>query len=478
TTSSISVSPNSTTSYTVTATDNGQTSSAVATVTIGTTLTINVNSTTVCSGNNATLTASGADTYIWSNNETGSSITVSPNSTTSYTVTGTSNGCVGTAVGSVTIGNSLLISVNSATICVGTEATLTATGADNYSWSNNENGNSIQVSPTATTSYTVTGTSNGCSGTAIATVNIGTTLNISVNSPTTCLGNNVTLTATGADTYKWSTNETGESIIVSPGFTTSYTVTGTSNGCTGTAIATVTIGNTLGVEVNSPTLCPGGQATLTATGGDSYIWSTGETTNSITVLPLSTSTYTVTGISNGCSGTAVSTVTYTANPSISVNSATIAPGTSATLTATGADNYSWNTGQTSSSIVVSPAVTTTYTVTGTFSGCSAAAVSVVTIDAAVSDIKCVDLFVPNAFSPNNDGVNDIELVLGNCISKMQFMIFDRWGEKVFESNNPKDSWDGKYNGELMNTAVFVYYLKATLTNGEEIIQKGNISLVR
>jgi gliding motility-associated-like protein len=93
-------------------------------------------------------------------------------------------------------------------------------------------------------------------------------------------------------------------------------------------------------------------------------------------------------------------------------------------------------------------------------------------------VKCVDLFVPNAFSPNNDGVNDLETVLGNCIAKMQFLIFDRWGEKVFESDNPKDSWDGTYNGEPMNTAVFVYYLRATLTTGEEITQKGNISLVR
>ncbi len=92
--------------------------------------------------------------------------------------------------------------------------------------------------------------------------------------------------------------------------------------------------------------------------------------------------------------------------------------------------------------------------------------------------ECGDLFVPNAFSPDNDGENDLECVYGKCIQTLFFVIYDRWGEKVFETTDPKQCWDGTYKGKLMNTAVFVYYLKATLDTGEEITKKGNISLLR
>lgn len=92
--------------------------------------------------------------------------------------------------------------------------------------------------------------------------------------------------------------------------------------------------------------------------------------------------------------------------------------------------------------------------------------------------ECAEIFVPNAFSPNNDMENDLECVLGNCIQDFYFAIYDRWGEKVFESTDPKNCWDGTYKGKLMNTAVFVYYLQATLNNGETIKKKGNVSLIR
>ncbi len=92
--------------------------------------------------------------------------------------------------------------------------------------------------------------------------------------------------------------------------------------------------------------------------------------------------------------------------------------------------------------------------------------------------ECGQTFVPNAFSPDNDGENDMECVYGKCIKSMYFVIYDRWGEKVFETTNKSQCWDGTYKGKEMNTAVFVYYLKANLTTGEEVIKKGNISLMR
>lgn len=92
--------------------------------------------------------------------------------------------------------------------------------------------------------------------------------------------------------------------------------------------------------------------------------------------------------------------------------------------------------------------------------------------------ECGELFVPSAFSPNNDSQNDLECVYGKCIESLLFSIYDRWGEKVFETTDQKQCWDGTYRGKPMNTGVFVYYLQATFDSGESVKKKGNIGLVR
>jgi len=87
--------------------------------------------------------------------------------------------------------------------------------------------------------------------------------------------------------------------------------------------------------------------------------------------------------------------------------------------------------------------------------------------------------VPTAFSPNGDRENDLECVYGGCVKVIDFVIYDRWGNKVFETNDPNNvCWDGKYKGTLMNTGVFVYYLQVEQSNGNKVTQKGNITLVR
>lgn len=95
------------------------------------------------------------------------------------------------------------------------------------------------------------------------------------------------------------------------------------------------------------------------------------------------------------------------------------------------------------------------------------------------DIAC-DLKVPNAFSPNNDGNNDGFCLQGwtNCIKNFTVIIYDRWGEKVYESNNANFCWDGIFKNRPLDAGVFVYYIKALSTNGEPILKKGNISLIK
>jgi gliding motility-associated-like protein len=91
---------------------------------------------------------------------------------------------------------------------------------------------------------------------------------------------------------------------------------------------------------------------------------------------------------------------------------------------------------------------------------------------------CNSLFIPDAFSPNNDGQNDIFYVRGNCIATMDISIYDRWGNKVFESRNQATGWDGTYNGKPMNTGTYMYSLKGTQFDGTLLDKRGSITLVR
>ncbi len=162
-----------------------------------------------------------------------------------------------------------------------------------------------------TITYTVTG---ACGGSTTATVVVNPLPVTTVNSPTICPTLTATLTAAGATTYSWSTGSTANPINVTPAVTTTYTVTGTSLGCTSSAIATVTVGGSITSTVNSPTICAGQTATLTATGGGTYAWSTGSTANPLSVTPAVTTSYTVTATNGGCTGSAVATVTVNPLP--------------------------------------------------------------------------------------------------------------------------------------------------------------------
>jgi gliding motility-associated-like protein len=89
-----------------------------------------------------------------------------------------------------------------------------------------------------------------------------------------------------------------------------------------------------------------------------------------------------------------------------------------------------------------------------------------------------NLFIPDAFSPNGDGNNDKLFVRGNNIQELYFAVYDRWGEKVFETTDKNNGWDGTYKGSSISGAVFVYYCKGKYTDGKEFKQKGDVTLVR
>ncbi len=175
------------------------------------------------------------------------------------------------------------------------------------------------------------------------------------------------------------------------------------------------------------------------------------------------------------------TMTLTQPPQLSVNissPAEVPNGQQATLNAAATGgvspyNYLWSNSVTGQSIEVMPNGNTVFFVTVTDSfGCKAED----TINLQIE--PCPDIFIPTAFSPNGDGQNDVLYMRGGCISSMTFVIFDRWGNKVFESNNQNEGWDGAYNGKPMQTGTYSYYINGTYTDGKTFEKKGNITLVR
>lgn len=233
------VTPTTSTSYSITGTGlNGCAASntAVSTVSVNTSPTITVNNSTICSGSSVTIIPSGAATYSIS----GGNFTVTPVTTTLYTVTATgANGCAAsnTAVTTVAVNATPTISVNSATICSGSSATITPAGAATYTIS----GGNFIVSPTSNASYAVTGSSTaGCiSSQVTSTISVNTlpVITAASSNPTVCVGQNATLTANGALTYSWSSSQTTPQIVISSSLalSTTYTVTGTdAHGCLNT----------------------------------------------------------------------------------------------------------------------------------------------------------------------------------------------------------------------------------------------------
>jgi gliding motility-associated-like protein len=393
----VTVTPTLNTTYTVTGTIGTCSATATVSVTVNAapSLTVNATDNQLCTGESATLTANGANTYNWSHSlGSGSSKTVSPTSTTTYTVTGTTaEGCSNTASISITVNPVPNVSANASpnTICIGGSSTLSASGANTYLWSNGSSGASITVSPNSTTTYTVIGASTaGCTNTATITVYVSTTINITANAnpSSICEGAYSILSASGADTYNWSNSMNLSTITVTPTNTTSYTVTGYSGGCTGTATVSVTVNPlpTMIASANPSSICYNEVTTLTASGANNYSWSHSLGTGSnVTVTPTTNTTYTVTGTNiYNCSNTASVSVVVNPIPTVNItaSSTTICQGDQTILTATGADSYSWYHGLgTNNIITVSPSSTTTYTVVGTnTAGCSATASIAITVN--------------------------------------------------------------------------------------------------
>jgi len=278
----------------------------------------------------------------------------------------------------------------SVTICSGTTATIGASvnGAFAnivYFWFPvNLPGDTISVSPSANTTYTViaTDTSGFCSDTGFVFVNVIQSPTATVTpSSTICSGTSVTLTASGGGNYSWSTSSTASFIAVTPPIgTNTFSVIISSGICSDTAFTSVNVNAQPTANVTaagSLNICSGQSVSLAASGGNSYSWSPSAGLNASNISnpvasPSSTTNYIITVSIGNCQDTAAVTVGVTQTPIANITgNDTLCTGGTTLLTGTGSGNYLWSTGATSSSIIVSPSVNTIYSLTVTATSSSA-----------------------------------------------------------------------------------------------------------
>jgi gliding motility-associated-like protein len=489
-------------SYEVTVIDvNGCTATSASVEVTQTTVLVESNAATeICPGDVLELSASQGDSFQWQLNgvdipgATNSSLTVTAPGT--YTVIAEVGACTVTADEVEITEFNPSISLNGALeVCPGSPADLVASFGDSYQWFLNgveitgETGQSYSTDQPG--SYTVEVSLGACTSTSDPVILTEFDADLSAAGATViCAGNDVVLIASGGDSYSWTLdgNAVGGNdaeVIASQGGV--YTVTiSNANGCSVEESITVEVSPEIILDAtvdDASCALPNGAISVDVSGGTTpytYVWSTGDSASDLSNLSAGSYTLTVTDAA-GCSVEETYTVGDSGPVVVTITppSATINEGQSVTLTASGGISFDWSPAAGLSctdcpSPVASPSETTTYVVVVTdANGCEGSAEITVFVDAA-----CADLFVPSIFTPNKDGEHDELCVYGSCIVSMKFEIFNRWGEKVFESTSQNDCWDGTYRDRELNTGSFVYKAVVVLENGEEIVKSGSIALVR
>lgn len=390
----------------------------------------------------------------------------------------------------------------SASICKNTSAQLTASGGTIYNWVpaaglNNPNIANPIASPTVNTTYTVYVSNGQCGDSATVTVSISPEPHAVVSpGASICKGDKTTLIASGGSTYAWSppqglSSTTSATVTASPNVSTTYTVVAYSGSCTDTARVPINILPTPVLVSTDKRICKGQSVQLQVSGANSYSWTPSIGYNSPfisnpTVAPEATTVYTVEASNGQCTGSILVTVTVVQPPKAIIMFTTSDDENAAPMTV---NYYNESVGATTSLFTMySPTTNTyssnfhyTYNEPGTYEvmlnvanadGCKDS--TAVTIEVKPTS----GVFVPNAFSPNGDGRNEIFKVVTYGINEFEAFIYDRWGSLVYKWTEMEGGWDGTYKGELVQEDVFVWEVKAKGIDGKHYNPRGQVSVLR
>lgn len=370
------------------------------------------------------------------------------------------------------------------------------------------NGNNFTYLFNTAGTYTVrliAGTVNGCFDTAFHTITINAAPTITTSPDLNlCKGNTTQLNVSGALTYQWTPTiglscTTCFNPFANPITSTVYTVTGTNAaGCSNSRSIIITVIQPTNITVSPDAkICIGQTVNLLAVGATNYLWDNAQTLTSTTISnptanPTVTTVYTVIGYDsyNCFADTAYVQVGVGRYPTVNLGSdVTLATGTNLPLTTVITNGpitqWLWNPAtDLSCSTCPLPIATIkkdiTYRVKVTTEyGCSASdTINIKTF------CEAAQVFIPKAFTPDGDGLNDILMVRGTGIASVKyFRIFNRWGELIFERNNfapnnPTYGWDGKIRGIVGPPDVFVYTAEVICENGSSYTYKGNTASLK
>lgn len=506
--------------------------SSVTYITVFPTPTVNF-SYTVSSCSNTIITTNtsvgnfGANPYLWSFGNGITSTLTSPShiypSSGNYSLSLTArdnNGCSAGISQPISIFIFTTGIVPSGSICSGRGIQLNASGGTNYTWTpaisvNSPFLGSTVANPTSTTIYTVqivnSNAQHTCAATATTQVLVrpNPAANFSFTAAPCGGGANFTDLSTVAITeWDWRLASSVTSTVQNPYYF--YATGGNYNirlivtnafKCKDTLTKILNILTPPPLSVSGPTtICKGNTAQLSASGGTAYAWKPSQTLDFPNMSnpgasPQVTTEYSVvisTNIVNPIDGLPC---TYTLSHGVTVteflptqeiaqaNPKTIITGSSTTLTYIGDPGLliTWlpqnsTKPATGYTVRAMPDKPTTYTAVATKGACRRDVE--VSVDAFTAGCIDEDAFVPNTFTPNNDDRNDIFRVRGLKIDEIYFAVYNRWGEKVFETRDKNGGWDGVYKGKPADVGVFGWYLKVKCLNGEETFRKGNVTLIR
>ncbi|MEP6466981.1 MAG: LamG-like jellyroll fold domain-containing protein [Parafilimonas sp.] len=477
-----------------------------------------INDTAICIGGSIMLqaNAAGNNSYSWSPSTALSSTNIknpvaNPTSSTKYFVTVTdSNSCV--SLDSVNLNVLPLPTVstlNDTSICTATSLILktTSKNASIFNWTPSATLDSAatkspEASPLTTTKYIVSAGNGICNEKDSVLVSLFPLPNVYAGNDTTVCGNNsAQLNASGAIAFTWDpikalSDPNIANPVASPGSTTTYHVTGTDvNSCINIDSVTVFVQPppSLGLSPNNVTICNKDSALLTASGGDSYSWSPVQTvlnplSAATKVFPSINTTYKVVITNIACKviDSFSASVNVKSLPAITVTKSNDVDciNFESQLMATGGISFTWTPDKfiTNTQIdnpVVNPSSDTWYFVNVKGENGCKSQDSILVKSTINSDVAA--FIVPNAFTPNHDGLNDcFSVKYWGPADYFDLAIYDRWGYLVYHSNNIKSCWDGTLNGKPQSSGTYVYKISVSskCTNDVVVHKKGTVVLIR
>ncbi len=476
-------------------------------------ITVVPKTTTVCAGNSVSLTTiSNADSFSWTpagslSSSTNYSVMAGPSATEFYTVTAFLNTCTNQAVAMVSVIPMpvLTASATQSVICSSASTMLKAEGANSFSWTpsfnlNASTGNMVVASPAENTTYSVTGFNGICTGTTTVFVQTIARPEMTItsvnNQNAICLDDYLLMETAGAQHFEWfppgfaSALGSNTLYIVKPNVTTNFTIVGANYVgdvfCYQQLSYSVTVVPKIQPKMPAlVSLCEGDKTTLVVSGGNTYKWWPSAGLNStdaprVVASPKETTIYTV-EVSHDTYCATTGTVKVEVSPRpivIAGRDTSYHINEPIFIESTGTGTLSWVAGE--AIACIDCPITQAYP---TRNGCYIVE-AVNEFGCYAQDDICITLredytiYLPNTFTPDKDGLNDVFYVYGENFYNLKMEIFDRWGTLLFASGDQRLGWDGSFRGTPCKQDTYIYKVSYTGLDRKTYHLTGHVNLLR